>query len=172
MKLILFILLFPSFCFAASDGVASTNATGSANIDLSVPKLIKAIGFVDFTPSTYSGTGTRSASGNINVSTNYGTAARTYRVTATGSGIAGAFTTDDGSGNTLAYSAFYNQVTGIAGRITLTPGLAITGLTGATKPLSNNTLNANVSISFSQANMQAAEAGTYTGTLSLVFTPE
>lgn len=159
-------------CSAASDGASSTTSTGSANLSVTIPKLIRARGFTDFTPSIYSGTGTRSASGNINVSTNYGTAVRTYSIVATGSGASGAFTISDTFGNTLAYSAFYNQVTGITGRTTLTAGVALTGRTGAAKPLSDTTQNANLSINFTQANLQAAEAGNYSGTIAVVFSPE
>lgn len=157
---------------AATDGDAGSTSSGTANISFSVPKLIRIRGFQDFNPSTYSGTGTRADSGDLNVSTNYGTSTRTYSVTVNGSGAGGAFTTSDGLGNTLAYTAFYNQTSGITGRVMLTEGVALTGRTGAAKPLTNTTLNANLSINFSQANLQAAEAGTYTGTLTVVVTPE
>lgn len=172
IKYFLVVLLASSTSWASTDGTIGSTSTGSSNLSVTVPKLIRVRGFQDFTPSIYSGTGTRSDSGNLNISTNYGTSGRTYSVTATGSGTGGAFTTSDGLGNTLAYSAFYNQVTGITGRVTLTAGTTLTGRTGAAKPLSITTPNANLSINFTQANLQAAEAGTYTGVLTLVVTPE
>lgn len=171
LVLALLLNLMPSNAHAATDGTLGTTSTGTANISVTIPKLIRARGFADFALGTYTGIGDLNGNDDLNISTNYGTAARTYRVTGTGSGAASAFTVTDGT-NTIAYNAFYNDVTGTAGRVAMTSGTAVTAQTGAVKPLSTTTLNANLSIQVLEANLQAADAATYNGVITLVFTPE
>ena len=163
--------LVPLEAIAATDGLNATTSTGTTVVTFTIPKLIIATSFANIGMGTYTGTGDLNANDDLNIATNYGTAARTYRVTVTGSGTSSAFTVTDGS-QTIAYNAYYNKVTGTTGRSALTSGTALTGQTGAATTLASATLNANLSIEMLQANLQAVNAGAYTGTITLVFTPE
>lgn len=161
----------PLSAMAATDGTIGTTSTGTANISLTIPKLIRARSFADFSLGTYTGTGDLDGNDDLNISTNYGTGTRTYQVTPAGSGAAGAFTITDGS-ETIAYNAYFNDATGTAGRVALSNGTALTAQGNAAKPLSTATLNANLSVNVPEANIQAVGNGTYTGTITLVFAPE
>lgn len=164
-----FIFLLPSYALAATDGTLGTTSTGTTSITVTIPKLIRARSFSDFSLGTYSGAGDVTGNDDLNISINY--VPGTYRVTASGSGAASAFTITDGT-NTLAYNAYYNDATGITGRVAMTSGTAVTAQTGAVRPLSTTTLNANLSIEFLEADIQAVDAATYTGSITLVFQPE
>lgn len=153
---------------AATDGAIGGNSTGTTDVSITVPKLIRARSFADYTTGTYPGAGDINQNDDLNISKNY---TGTYRVTPSGSGAGGAFTITNGA-QTIAYSAFYNDTTGITGRVALTNGVALTAQANSTTTLATTTLNANLSISILAANLLAASAGTYTGTISLVFAPE
>ncbi len=162
------ILITTSYALAATDGSVGATSTGTSTISLTIPKLIRARSFSDFSLGTYSGTGDLNANDDLNISTNY---TGTYRVTATGSGAASAFTITNGT-QTIAYNVFYNDATGITGRVAATTGTPITAQSGALKPLSTATLNANLSIQLLETNIQAVDNGAYTGVVTLVFQPE
>ena len=174
-KMIAIIFIFSggmqSSVFAASDGSVGTTSTGTTVISATIPKLIRARSFADFNLGSYSGTGDVNANDDLNISTNYGTSARTYTVRATGSGAASAFTITDGT-QTIAYNVYYNDATGTGGRVAMTTNVNLTAQTNASKPLSDTTLNANLSIEILQANLQAVDAAAFTGTITLLFTPE
>lgn len=164
-------LFFANSVFAASDGAIGTTSTGTSVITVTIPKLIRARSFADFAFGSYAGTGDLNSNDDLNISTNYGTAARTYRLTATGSGVASAFTITDGV-SVLPYNAYYNDATGVVGRVALATTVALTTQANAAKPLSTATTNANLSIEILATNLQTVDAGAFTGTLTVVFTPE
>jgi hypothetical protein len=153
---------------AATDGTVGATSTGTSTISVTIPKLIRIRSMADFTTASYSGTGDIDQNDDVNVSSNY---TGTYQVTGTGSGAANAFTITDGS-QTIAYSPYFNDATGTSGRALLSTGVALTSQSGAATTLGGSTLNANVSLNMTEANIQAVNAGTYTGVLTLVFAPE
>jgi len=161
--------------FAASDAMAATDGSvgptsaGTADLSVTIPQLIRIRGLRDFTWNYTTGIGDLDDNEDINISANY--AAGGYRVTGTGSGAANAFTVTDGS-DTIAYAVRFNDSTGTAGNTAITAGTAFTGQTGAVSPLGNSTDNANYEVIFTEANLQAALAGTYTGVLTLTVQPE
>ncbi|MBL7661362.1 hypothetical protein JNK13_01290 [bacterium] len=164
-------LMSTTTALAATDGTVGATSTGTANITLTIPKLIKLVGLADFAFGTYTGTGDFNGNENVVVSTNYGTAARTYRIRATGSGASSAFTLTDGS-QTIPYAVYWNDATGTSGRVALTTNINLTAQGGASKPLSSSSDNANYSVEILEANMQSVDAGAFSGTLTLVVTPE
>lgn len=173
MKMIAVIAcLFPVTAFAANDGSIGTTSTGTSSISLTIPKLIKARGFSDFNLGTYTGVGDLAANKDLNVAVNYGTANRKYSVRATGSGTTGSFTVTNGNGTELAYDAYYNDATGITERTNLQFDANLTEQAGSVKPLSNITLNANLSIEMIETDIQEVDAGAYSGSITLVFSPE
>lgn len=164
-------LIMSSAVFGASDGVIGTTSTGSSDISVTLPKLILARSFANFSLGSYSGLGDLNANDDLNISTNYGSGAQTYQVTPAGTGVAGAFTVTDGS-QTIAYNAYYNDATGTVGRVALSNGVALTAQGNSATTLAAATLNANLSVEMVEANLQAVSAGVYTGTITLVFAPE
>ncbi len=161
----------PTLIFAASDGVVGATSTGTASVLMTIPKMIRARSFANFPMGNYNGNGNLNRNDNLRISTNYGTATRTYRVTASGSGTGSAFTITNGT-TPLAYNAYFNDATGIVGRIALTATVPLTAQANASKPLSSNTNNANLSIEILQADLQSVDSGAYTGIITLVFAPE
>lgn len=161
-------LLTVTEVFAATDGTVGATSTGTATISVTLPKLVRIRGMRDFAFGTYTGTGALTDNENINVSSNY---TGTYSVTGRGSGAAFAFTLTDGS-NLIPYSVAYNDATGTSGQAALTTNVALTGQTGIVKPLGTATDNANYQVDITEANLQAVDAGAYSGVLSLIITPE
>ncbi|MBP9837191.1 MAG: hypothetical protein KBC84_00605 [Proteobacteria bacterium] len=171
--LIAIVFYFYSFLIhnsiAANDGQIGTTSSGSVNISLSIPKLIRIKNLADVSFPTYSGSGDLSFNKDITIAVNYSTGG--YRITATGSGAGNAFMVIDGS-KQVPYSVLFNKQTGVTGASALTPGTSLTGLTGAVKPIGSTVLNANYQVKFLDANLQAIEAGNYSGILTLVVAPE
>lgn len=97
-----------------------------------------------------------------------------YYVQATGSGAGGAFTLASG-GNALAYEVQWNQASGQSAGAQLSPNVALTGqVSSATQPSCNSgpSSSASLIIILRSAQLSAATAGTYSGTLTLLVAPE
>ncbi len=155
--------------FAVSfNGTAGSISTGSNLIQAAVPKLIKTTIHVDFDFGMYAGTGNLRSDQNINIAMNY---ASTYQIVATGDGVANAFTITNGS-DSVGYSVFFNDETGMAGQIQLVSGSALTGQTGGVTPLSNTVPNANISVLILESDLKSAEAGVFEGHVVFTLTPE
>jgi hypothetical protein len=164
--------------FAATDGTLGTTSTGTTDISVTKTKLAQISAMSDLTIGSYTlGGGDQhmeTAACVYSSSVNGG-----YKVTATGSGASNAFTLTDGASHTLAYSVIWNSggvgalgTTGAA----LTSGTQTASLTGGATDsatcagaVAGPTAQVNVNILGSA--LDAAPAGTYTGTLTLVVAP-
>lgn len=155
--------------FAATDGQVGATSTGSANISLTLPKLIRIRNMADVLFPSYSGAGDLTFNKDITVSVNYPTGG--YRITTTGSGASSAFTVAAGA-TTIPYAMLYNDQAGIAGTVAVTAGTPLTGQSGALRPLGTNNLNANYQVKFLETNLQSADAASYSGTLTIIVAPE
>jgi hypothetical protein len=97
-----------------------------------------------------------------------------YSVSAWGSGSAGSFEISNGS-NSLNYDVEWNPVAGLSTGAALTPNLP---LTGQVSSASNQTCNSGPAASASLVvilrggDLGQAREGTYTGSLSLLISPE
>ena len=163
------LLSFAGKTFAASDGSVGATSAGTSAVSVWIGKLIIVRDMNDFAFGTYSGAGNLAMNDDINVASNFpGT---TYQVTITGDGSGSAFTISDGP-NTIPYDVYYNDDPGLVGRVAVTSGVDLVNQDNAEDILAALTLNANLSIEMSQANLQTAVANTYTGTITLLFQPE
>lgn len=102
------------------------------------------------------------------------TATSGYHVQATGSGSGGAFTLASGS-NALAYEVEWNPVSGQSTGTTLSPNVALTGqVSSATQQSCNSgpATSASLIVILRAAQLSAATAGSYSGTLTLLVGPE
>lgn len=155
---------------AATDGTVGATSTGSVSISATIPNLARITALNDIALGTWSGTGALAGSDNaICVWSSTGG----YSLTATGSGAGGAFTLASG-GNTVAYAVEWAQTGGASSGTAVTTGSALTGQTTnatSTSCASGPASTAGVFVSVPEANLSAAPAGTYTGTLTLLVTP-
>lgn len=157
-----------STAMAASDGNPGTTSTGTSVISVTLPQLIRIRQVSDHAFGSYAGTGDLNSNDTLNISMNY--ASGGYSVTGTGSGAASAFTITNGS-QTIAYNVYFNDVTGNTGEAPLVSGTPLGSQTGGAVTLGATTLNANVHVEILEANLQNVNAGSYSGTLTLVVAP-
>jgi hypothetical protein len=124
----------------------------------------------DLALGNWSGSGDEEDDEDVCIYTNK--AAATYYVTASGSGAASAFTLASG-GNTLAYSVYFNDVTGTVGEAQLTATTKSAQQTGAntSSQTCSGGNNANFHVVIAEAALLAAPSGAYTGTLTLLIEP-
>ena len=153
------------------------SSTGSVDVDLIIGFRARISGLADMPLGDWSGTGPMTADDNICVGVNYFGGG--YRIRASGDGEPGdpsAFTLSNGA-TQISYNAFFNDATGIAGRVPLTGGVTLTGQNAANLPRVFNFFfgcvanNANISIEVPEAQLSGG-FGTYNGTLTLTLLPE
>ena len=167
--------------FAATQGSTGPTSTGTVDITYTQGIVGRIEGFADMPLGTWSGRGPMTANENLCVSRNgigfFGSG--TYRILASGNGEPGnpsAFTLTNGA-DLLYYNVYFNDQAGTAGRVPLTAGVALTGQSSSGFAFFFNLLfgcvvqNANISIEVTEPELMAS-AGTYTGTLTLMLTPE
>lgn len=165
-------LAIPSTALAATQGTLGTTSTGSVSIGATVPGRVQISGLTDVAFGTVDPTVPASSAENVCVWSN--TSGKGYQVTATGSGASNAFTLTDGTG-TLAYSVEWAGSSGQSSGSALTSGTALTGLSStATSPTcsAGAAATASLVVKMTAANLQAAVASTYNGTLTLVVAPQ
>jgi hypothetical protein len=170
-------LLAGSAGATATQGTLGATSTGIINITASVAARAQITGLQDVTFSAVDPTVAASRAQSNCVWTN--TLNGGYSITATGSGSGGAFslantttTTAPGVAYSVQWAATANQSTGNA----LTAGTAKTGLTSsATSPTCSAAplTTSSLIINIASADLLTMTAGaTYTGTLSLLVTPQ
>lgn len=157
---------------AATQGTLGSTSTGSVSISATVPGRVQISGLRDVPFGTVDPTTAASDAQNVCVWSN--TSGRAYSLTATGSGTSNAFTLSDGT-NTLAYGVEWAASSGQTTGTALTAGTASGSLAStATNPTcsSGPATSASLIVNMTAANLQAAVAGAYTGTLTLVVAPQ
>lgn len=181
LAVVCWLLLLVSPSHAAVQGNPGVTSSGNIDISLITGLNVRISGFSDMPLGTWSGAGDVISNDNLCIGrTGVGLfGAGPYRILASGDGEPGnpaAFTLSNGA-RRLSYNAFFNDATGIAGRQLLAPGVALTSQTGFGFWQILNYLfgcsveNANISIVIPEAQLRGA-AGLYTGTLTLILTPE
>lgn len=163
--------------FAATQRTLSPNSTGSVTISATKAARARVSGLTDLTLTSWV-----ENDGNVTLTTDacvYSSRALgAYTVKATGSGIASAFTIANGP-NTLPYNVTWNS--GGVGALTntgaaLTSGVTSPGLTRAARDSATCTgatpgPNARLIVGLLAANLANAADGAYTGTITLLVTP-
>lgn len=153
----------------ATQGVLEASSTGDIRISLMTASQIRISNLSDialtFTPGNDS---TGSSPACI-----YRNGAGGYNLNASGSGTGNAFTLSDGGANILPYSVSFNDGTG---RNTLTTAIPLSGRTNANTSsvdCSGGAMNNGViDVTIVSTDVDAAPAGTYSGVLTLVVSPE
>lgn len=157
---------------AATQGTIGSTSTGSVSVSATIPGRVQISGLSDVAFGTVDPTVAASDAQNVCVWSN--TPGRGYNITATGSGASNAFTMTDGA-NTLAYAVEWADTSGQTSGSALTSATALTGLDStATNPTcsAGPATTASLIVKMAAADLQAAYASSYTGTLTLVVAPE
>ena len=165
-------LAMPAAAFGATQGTAGATSTGSVSISATIPGRVQISGLTDVAFGTVDPTAPAASAQNVCVWSN--TSGKGYSMTATGSGASNAFTLTDGT-NTLPYSVEWAGSSGQSSGTALVSGTALGSLTStATNPTcsAGPATTASLIVKMSAANLQAAVASSYTGTLTLVVAPQ
>lgn len=167
--------ILSSSVFSATQGTNATTSTGTLDVDLIIPDLVRITDLDNINLGTYSGSGTETGDDDICVFRN---GAGNYTVTVTTD--KGAFRISRGSGGVAAedidFSAYWNDATSTTGRSALTYNTALTTQTGAytadTDCSGGGSLNANFSVDIAESDMQTKNPNTYSATVTIVIAPE
>lgn len=159
---------------ASTQGSFGSTSTGSVNINASVPARVRISGLTDVDLTNSDPSANASVAQNVCVWSN--TATQGYRVTATGSGAANAFTLANAALPVVPYTVEWAGTSGQTNGTALATGTALVGQTSSATvsdcssgPASSASLIVNIGSSALQA-MPAST--TFTGTLTLVVAPE
>lgn len=160
---------------AATDGQFGATSTGSLAINASVPGRVRIskladIDFLGVDPAN-------NAVSNQNVCVWSNAASRAYRITATGSGTANAFTLDAaGAPAPVSYSVQWAGSSGQTSGAALTPGTALTNLSSTAVNAdctAGPATTASLIVGIDQSTLQSMTANlVYSGTLTLMVAPE
>lgn len=153
---------------AATDGSLDDTSTGTSDISVTITDKAQITGIADITESDYA-SGGLDISDDVCIYTN--TATHHYLVTATGDGASNAFTIADGS-NTIPYTVRWKATAGAGAAIALTTATISGQITGATNTYPCVTDNAAFRIAATHNNIMSVPSGTYTGTLTILITPD
>jgi hypothetical protein len=158
---------------APTQGTLGATSTGSITITASVPNRARITGLSDVTFANQDPNTAASNAQNVCVWSN--TATKGYTITATGSGAASAFTLTNGA-TTVPYSVEWNASSGQTSGTAMATGTASASLTTtavnqtcSSAPLTTSSLV----VMMSTTDLGGMTAGgNYTGTLTLVVTPQ
>jgi spore coat protein U-like protein len=157
---------------AESQGSLGSTSTGSVSISATVPGRVQISGLTDILFGTVDPTAAAASAEDVCVWSN--TSGRGYTVAASGDGASNAFTLTDGT-NDLAYAVEWADSAGQSSGTALVSGTALGGLaSSATNPTcsAGPAATASLIVRMGAADLQAAVAGSYAGTLTLVVAPQ
>lgn len=157
---------------AASDGTIGGTSSGSLLVSLTVPQLVRISSLDDIDLGTFSGAGDVTGRDDVCV----WSTTRGYRVTASGSGTAGAFQLTGASPtDVIPYQVQWADAAGETSGAALSTGAALNAQSAATSSPTcggGSALNASVIVVIAETDMTAATASAYSGTLSLLVEPQ
>ncbi len=157
---------------AATQGSIGSTSTGSVSISATVPGRVQISKLTDINFNVVDPTTAASAQEDVCVWSN--TSGKGYQITASGDGASNAFTLTNGT-DTLAYDVQWADTAGQSSGTALVTGSALgTQVSSATNPScsAGPPATASLVVNMTAANLQAAVAGAYTGTLTLVVAPQ
>lgn len=158
---------------AATQGVLGATSTGTVTITASVPNRARITGLTDVTFANQDPNTAASSAQNVCVWSN--TATKAYTITASGSGTASAFTLSNGSG-TAAYTVEWASTSGQTSGTALSAATASSSLTsGAVNQTCSSAPTASATLLVKMATVDLggmSAGGNYTGTLTLLVTPQ
>lgn len=167
------LLAAPGTAQAATQGSLGATSTGSVSLSASIPSRVRISGLSDVAFTNVDPSVDAANAQNVCVWSNTGT--RGYRVTATGSGAANAFTLANAA-LSVPYTVEWSGTSGQTAGTSLAAGTALTGLTSTatnSNCASGPAASASLIVKIAAADLQGMSAATnYTGTLTLLVAPE
>lgn len=166
--------------WAATQGSEGTTSSGTSDISVIVPKLVKIIGIADLS-QTYNGSaGGFDQNDNVCIYSNMDTGSGLYTVRITGSNnpkttspTAGFFVGNAGTDMELAYTVNWNDQSGTSGEAAVTSGSDLTTQNGfSNDPTCSGGNNANFHVQMTQAGLLGLRPATYSGRITILITPE
>lgn len=159
-----------SGAFAATDGAAGFSSTGTIDISIAVDDEVRISNLGDILLGTFAGV---DSSGVSPACIYRNGAADNYQITASGDGVANAFTlTNVGATATVAYAVTFSD--DLAGTPEgMASGIALLAQSGADDDVDclNTGNNAQIGVTVAAADAAALPAGNFNGTLTLVVAP-
>lgn len=159
---------------AATQGTLGATSTGSVNINASVPGRVRISGLTDVSFASVDPLVTATSAQNVCVWSN--TSTRGYRITASGSGAASAFTLANGALPVVPYTVQWAPTSGQTSGTSLVAGTPLTALTSTATNSdcsAGPSASASLVVSVASSALQSMTAGvTYNGTLTLLVAPE
>ena len=159
---------------AATQGSLGATSTGTVTITATVANRAQITGLSDVNFTNADPTTTATSAQSSCLWSN--TATKGYSITASGSGTAGAFTLTSGALAPVPYSVQWAASSGQTSGTALATGAPLTGLVStATRPTCNTgpTTTSSLIVSIAATDLQnMVAAASYTGTLTLLVTPQ
>ncbi len=184
MKKILFSILTCSLAFvgapsafAATQGSEGATSSGTSDISVVVPKLVKIVGIGDLSDS-FTGSGGFDENDDVCIYSNMDTGSGLYTVRITGSNnpkatspTAGFYVGNATTDQEIPYTVEWNDESGTGGSAT-TSGADLTTQNGFTNSAACATPNANFRVQMTNSNLLTLRPATYTGRITILITPE
>jgi hypothetical protein len=156
---------------AATDGDLGEDSTGTSEITVTIPELIKITDVGDITLGTFSGASNMNAFDNVCIFRN-NPASPDYIVTATDSNGGADFKVADG-GNEIDYQVYWNDATGNRGvQLVYNTASAEQNNANTASPSCAGGTNARFDVEILEADLIAAVPGAYSATLTLFVEPQ
>ncbi len=159
---------------ATADGTLGATSTGTVDVTLTIDEqfqISNITGSTDFQFGTYSGTGDLTANRDLCV---YHNGDGSYGITIDDDTATAGFNVENGGGDAITMAVNWNDVTGTAGSVAATESTEIVS-TGANTTIADCSAggnSANLEVTLLEADLQAANAGSYAAELSLVVDPD
>lgn len=154
-------------CEAASDGTVGATSSGSANITLEIPRLVRISNMKDLPLPAYTGSGGLTSSSTFTIANNYNGA---YRINAKGDGPNNIFALKNGSSQ-IPYQLLFSDTENGAMKA-LESGTTLAGNTGAIHRLNTSEQNAKYQVKILENDLHDAVEGRYQGILIINISPE
>jgi hypothetical protein len=156
---------------AASDGDLGEDSTGTSDITLTIPELIRISGVGDIALGTFSGDGNMNGFDTVCIFRNNPDSPN-YSITATDSNNGPDFKVEDDD-NEITYQVYWNDETGIRGaQLDYNTALPAQGNANTSSTTCSGGFNARFDVEILEADLIAAVPGSYSATLTLFVEPE
>lgn len=173
-------LITAASAWAATQGSEGVTSSGTSDISVVVPKLVKITGIADLS-QTYNGSaGGFDQNDDVCIYSNMDTSSGLYTVRITGSNnpkatspTAGFYVGNATTDQEIAYTVKWNDVTGTTGEAAVTSGSDLTTQNGFSNSVTCGGGNdANFHVQMTQAALLGLRPATYTGRITILITPE
>jgi hypothetical protein len=173
------VAIMPLTVMAATQGSEGTTSSGTSDLSVVVPKLVKIIGISDLSQSYDGGAGGFNQNDDVCIYSNMDTGTGRYTVRINGdnnpkatSPTAGFYVGNATTDQEIAYTVRWNDEAGTTSNAAVTHNTDLTTQSGFTNTAACSSGNANFQVQMSQADLLTLRPATYTGRITILITPE